>query len=203
MSGESCARLQARGGWAEDALEQRCGWPIAPRNTWSNLAYPLAGAYLVSVDPSRSAWVLAVALAVLGVGSALYHGLKTRWANKLDWVGMYLVFGSLGIHGIDPANPGTPAAMIVTAVLVAGLFSYVVPNVSLEVQMGVLLWFSAVPGVLAGHSAQVALGMGAFVVAFGAWHADRRRFVVGKWGHALWHILTAFAIPTIFLAQGR
>ena len=198
---EPCAQLQRRGHWAEDALDGRCDFPIGPRNTWSNLAYPLCGVALVRLDPSPAAWTMASALLCLGVGSGLYHGFKTLWANRLDWTGMYLVFGCLSVHGLAPSHPAVPWLMALTGILLAVLFAYVVPNVSLEVQMGVLVWFSALQGILAGHWQLVVLGMGTFVLAFGIWQLDQRR-VTGKWGHATWHVLTAIAIPLLFLAQG-
>lgn len=199
---DSCSKLQTRGGWAEDAAEGRCSFPIGPRNTWSNLAYPAVAVALLGVWTDPGTIVMAVALTVLGIGSGLYHGFKTRWANKLDWCGMYLVFGALSVHSFHPGNPNTWMAMALTGVLLAVLFSYVVANkVNLDVQMGLLLWFSALPVVLHGHIALVGTSMALFVAAFVCWELDLARHLVGRWGHALWHILTALAIGSMYAAQ--
>lgn len=197
----SCPQRQARGGWWEDQLCGRCAFPIGPRNTYSNVAYPLAGAGLLYWDHSPAGWVMAGSLLVLGIGSALYHGHKTLWANRLDHLGMYLVFGALSVHGFAPAHPATPVAMLLTGALLALLLAYVVPRVSLDVQMGILVWFSALPGVLRGHRAEVMVAVGCFAVAYLAWQLDVAHRVTGKWGHALWHVLTAAAIPVLFWAQ--
>jgi hypothetical protein len=198
----TCARLQNRGGWAEDRALRRCGFPIGPRNTWSNAAYVAAGFALLWADRTPPTVVMCAALVMLGIGSGLYHGAKTKWANKLDHVGMYLVFGGLVAHGVDPAHPYTPALMLVTGVLLAGLFSYTGIKVSLDIQMGLLLYLSSLPGVLLGNWAELAWGYGLFLTAFLAWHLDLRRSkLVGLWGHAVWHVLTALAIGAIYLSQ--
>lgn len=90
--------------------------------------------------------------------------------------------------------------MALTGVLLAALLTYVVPNVTLEVQMGVLFWFSSLPVVFAGHGTRLVLPIGLFVLAYACWQADQRGWT-GRYGHAAWHCLTSAAIPLLFLAQ--
>ena len=199
---ESCAHLQNRGGWREDRDLRRCAWPIGPRNTYSNAAYAIAAAYLLVARPDARTLVLAIALLLLAVGSSLYHGLKTRWANNLDRAGMYAVFGALGAHASVAEHPLAWLAMAVTGTLFAVLMVFVVANVSLDLQMGVLLYFTAVPAFMFGDRAMAAEAMGLFIVGFLCWHADRARLsFIGLWGHALWHLFTAAAIALMYLAR--
>ena len=192
--------MQNRGHWAEDRLAGRCTFPIGPWNTWSNGAYLLSGGALIAKEQTSAAWVMGGSLIALGIGSGLYHGFKTLWANRLDWTGMYLVFGALAVHGMAPHHPLIPWAMLLTGALLAALLAYVVPNVSLEIQMGVLVWFAALPVVLHGHGLLLIIPMSLLVIAYGAWHLDQRGWS-GRWGHALWHVLTAFALALLFWAQ--
>lgn len=201
---ESCNRRQMRGGWAEDAALKRCVFPIGPRNTASNLAYPIASGVVLWLDHrTTAAWVMAIALALLGLGSGLYHGLKVVWANNCDRAGMYLVFGSLVVHGIVPAHPATPWLMAGTGLLLAASLVYAIPATNLDVQMGVLFWFAAIAAFLHGAVVLPVVSLLLFVVGYACWQLDKARAsVVGLWGHALWHILTAGAIALLYLAQG-
>ena len=202
---EPCEQLQARGRWWEDRVLKRCGWPIGPRNTYSNAAYAFAAGWLVWRFPSRETSVLAAALCLLAVGSGLYHGLKTKWANNLDRAGMYAVFGALGIYPSVVQHELAWAAMALTGVLFAVLMVYVIVGVSLDLQMGVLLYFVVVPAFLLGDHVLAGVSMGLFLLGYWCWHADlARRKYVGLWGHALWHIFTAAAIPVVYAAvHGR
>ncbi|MGD9525041.1 MAG: hypothetical protein AB7P61_07600 [Gemmatimonadales bacterium] len=195
-----CAHLRARGGWSEDACLGRCSFPIGPRNTWSNAAYVLAGVVVVLLDRTLAGWVMAGSLVMLGLGSGLYHGFKTLWANRLDHVGMYLTFGALAVHASAPRHPVTPWLMLVTGVALAVLLSYVIPRVSLDLQMGMLLWFSMIPAVLLGSASLALLSFGVFLAAYLCWQLDKHRALLRLWGHALWHILTAAAIAMMYLA---
>ena len=197
---DSCDRLRRRGGWAEDALAQRCSFPIGPWNTWSNLAYFLAGAWVVYQDASLSGWVMGWALGTLGMGSLLYHGYKSVEWNKLDRAGMYFVFGAMCIHAL-PAHPWTPWFMLGTGLLLAVLFAYVLNNIDLDVQMGVLFYYSLVAGVMFGDRTGAMIAFAVFLLGFVCWQLDKRTLWLGRFGHALWHILTALAIAVMYGAQ--
>lgn len=198
---ESCEHRRRRGGWTEDRALGRCAWPIGPRNTWSNLAYPAVGWSVLALDPaSAMAWVFAGAMTVLGIGSALYHGFKTIWANQLDHVGMYLVFGSLLVAAMAPEHPYAPLAMAVSGLVLAVIFAYVV-KVSLDAVMGVLLWFTYVGVALEGDMLLGGISLALFTVGYTAWQLDKAKHpMIGLWGHAVWHILTAAALGAMFLA---
>jgi hypothetical protein len=198
---DSCETRQRRGNWFEDLLANRCEFPIGPLNTWSNLAYLVAAAFVIRRPLELADLWMAISLVALGIGSFAYHGWKTLPANRLDLSGMYLVFGSLAVHGFDPANPLTAPLMATTGVLLAVLLAYVVPKVSIEIQMGMLLWFASIPVALAGDWSAIAQVFGLFVLAYAFWQADQRH-LTGRYGHAAWHVLTAPAIARLYLAQG-
>jgi hypothetical protein len=196
-----CSRLRSRGGWAEDLMGDRCSFPIGPWNTWSNVAYLLAGCYIWGWDRSLAGIVMGWSLVILGVGSLLYHGFKTVETNKMDRAGMYLVFGALSIHAL-PATEWTPWVMLLTGILLAVLFNYVLNNVNLDVQMGVLFYYTLAAGLMYGDRELSLQSFGVFCGALLAWQMDKRGSKwVGKYGHALWHCLTALAIPMMYLAQ--
>jgi predicted membrane channel-forming protein YqfA (hemolysin III family) len=202
MTNVTCDHLIRRGGWAEEALRPRCTFPIGPRNTWSNTAYIAVGAtLLLTLGYTPQTAVMAGALTMLGIGSGLYHGFKTIWANRLDHVGMYLVFGALSVYGIMGRHAAAPYLMLVTGALLAGLFTYTGIRASLDIQMGVLFYFTMLPAFVFGDAKLAGGALALFLLGFGAWQLDKRRSpLIGLWGHALWHLLTAPAIGMMYLA---
>lgn len=179
-----------------------CSVPIGPRNTWSNLAYiAVAAILLYFLGTTPQTVVVSVALGVLGIGSGLYHAYKTVWANRLDHVGMYLVFGALSVYGILGRHPAAPYLMVITGLLLAGLFTYTGIKASLDIQMGVLFYFTMIPAFVFGDAKLAGVALALFLLGFGAWQLDKIRSpITGLWGHAWWHILTAPAIGLMYLA---
>ena len=199
---EPQSQLIARGGWAEDRLLNRLKPPYGPRNTVSNLAYILVGTGLAWAYQDSSSAALAVSLWVLGTGSALYHALKDRIANRMDWTGMLMVFGSLAAHGFAPASPAMPWVMLGVSVL-AALYYRAQGWISRDWWMVVLGLVASAPVIVrAGWSVPLGLAWLAFAAAYGAWQLDKRGSkLVGLWGHALWHCATAIGIGLVYIAQ--
>lgn len=199
---ESRLQLIRRGGWAEDALLHRPGPPFGPRNTGSNAAYLVVGVLLAYYDQSQPAAALAVSLWVLGTGSALYHALKTKFANRLDRVGMLAVFGALAAHGLLPESPLASWLMLAVGVGLGGWFYRAANQVPRDWWMAALLLIGSLPVALRGNWSGLGASWGVFAVAYACWHLDKhssRR--LGLWGHALWHVLTSAAIGLLFWAQ--
>ena len=197
----SCKALRARGGWREDAALHRCAFPIGPRNTVSNLAYLLAGIWLLQVSDDPMRFAMAAFLCLLAVGSAGYHGTKRTFWNNMDWAGMYSTMTVLVIHGINPNVPGGWLGGFSVGIVGACLFAFQVKHVDLL--MGGLFLVAAIPPIARGGLWAVLPVVLLFALGYLAWQADKRRWkFIGLYGHALWHVLTAVALALLFVVQG-
>jgi hypothetical protein len=189
------------GDWWESEIELVCEagrptvrphrWPLQPVNTVSNLAYAVAGIVTALVMGTAVSWVFAGAMTLLCIGSSAYHSWPSTKTAALDHAGMYatflaLVFGSL-------LNVWWVVALI--AVGGAWVYRYAF-TVNLNLMMGTFL--AVILATKQNTMALIALGV--FLLAMGAWQMDRRRWVLGRWGHGLWHVLTAAAIALMFVA---
>lgn len=220
---DTCMRRRRRGGWFDDLWSARCSFPISPRNTWSNLGYLASGSIpVLATGGSPAGWVMGISLAVLAIGSGLYHGLKEKWANDLDLAGMCLVFGSLSVHGYDTVSSVTPWLMAGVGIAFAAAFVYLKPG-NLDKLIGVWLLFASIPAFLHGTAWLAVLSLALYGYAYIAWNLDvwaGRRFgawldadpatrgpppspppIVGRNGHAIWHELTGPATALMFVAQ--
>lgn len=199
--GESRERLIARGGWAEDRILDRSGPPYGPVNTWSNAAYAIVGVYVAWRYQDDASAALAVALWVLATGSALYHAYKTVWANRMDWVGMYGVFGAIAAHGWLAAWPWASWVMLAAGAGVVAVYR-AQHWVSADLAMVALGIVGSIPVVWSGDRRLLAISWGLFALAYGVWHLDKARVrFIGRWGHAIWHVVAAIAIGVLFAAQ--
>jgi hypothetical protein len=91
--------------WCE---AQQCSWVVEPANTWSNLAYVVAGVVLWWIGTRRDERTLRVfglAEIAVGVCSLVYHMSFTGVLQVLDFLGMY-VFTNLLI-GLNLVRLGT------------------------------------------------------------------------------------------------
>src|ERR1041385_733244 len=117
----TCTELQNDGGWAEDQIVKRCSFPIGPINTWTNLAYVLAG--LLVWSHGLAGHDFAGQLVFLGIGSGLYHGFKTWLTARFDDAGMYLVYGGLAVYSVAPTAKLTPWFMLLVGSLLSWRFA--------------------------------------------------------------------------------
>lgn len=196
--------------------ENLCGWIVAPADTWSNLAYLAAAAWLwrsAAREPGAVRWFPHVALAI-GLTSFAFHASFTAAFQFLDYVGMFLLAGLLGAVGLERGGwtrPGAggrtllalTAAGVATFAVARGLGTAVQPIIALEA-LGLL----ALEWVLARGAAGVdykPLGAALLLVGAGlaCWLLDYTR----AWcdpadhlvqGHAVWHLLTAAALVPAF-----
>lgn len=199
-------RLRAVGGWAEDRILRRLRPPYGPRNVVSNAGYFIAGTYLPARYQDDSSAVMGVMLWVLGTGSALYHAEKHPEAQATDWVGMLAVLAATAVL----AWLAVPIAMLAAAGLVVGWYlmrlrgtdgNVRAHRVPVDWLVGALL-ASAVIGIwLKGDRATLGVSLAVYLVAFGIWHMDKRPSpITGRWGHALWHVLTSVAMVLMYQA---
>lgn len=200
--GEPRLQLIRRGGWTEDVFLMRMKPPFGPRNMWSNLAYGMVGIGLAFIYQDLSSSAMALSLILLMTGSALYHGYKTLYANHMDWLGMYAVFGALAAHGFAPEEDWISWIMLGAGAVLGWIYAEKMHWVSMDWHMGALLVVASVGPVLERHWPLLAISWGLFIIAFTIWHLDKAHHkLVGLWGHALWHILTAIAIGVMYVAQ--
>lgn len=209
-------------GWCEAELAD-CGGPHPTRvpeqpvNTYTNLAYAAAGVWVALEIGSPPAGLFAVAMVLLCVGSSLYHGVATRGYGRFDVGAMYAVFSSLAVFAFCRAlalsGGWTVAAMLVLGA-VTGLLGFVLRSWYAEGVALKVAIFLIVPYLLAAerivvHDAAAALAPAAgsfalFAAAMTAWQLDRRcLFPLRRWGHGLWHLLTAAATALLFLGVDR
>jgi hypothetical protein len=193
------------GNWAEARI-RHCeqglsvtGIPAEPFNTWSNLAYLAAGWVTLRVLETRPAMVFAAAMALLCIGSSLYHGTKAIWASRVDQSGMYAVFAALAFYGIAPEHPDIGFVMGAGAFVMAIGFAFVFPG-DLNARMGLLLLLLSARAFLLGSALLAGVSLGHFALAFALWNLDKRTAILGRFGHALWHVLTAAAMALMFMA---
>lgn len=207
-----CRTLQQRGGWAEDRLAHRCTAPIGPWNTWSNLAYVLAGAALFGAVRTAPMFGMGTALAFLGICSGLYHAFKRGWAVKLDSAGMYATFAALGVLAVGVRGPAGMLAIFAAGIAIVWALDY---RLDLDTNPFVgLLLALAFLGAAAHHRIGLgALSLVVFGIAYISWRIDKGLEVpfvasvpagpppiTGRYGHAIWHVVTAIAIALMALA---
>jgi hypothetical protein len=206
--------VQCDGEWHE-AILNHCDLglkriPQQPVNTYTNLAYVAAGVLVGQLFDTGPAQVFMVSMTFLGLGSALYHGLSVRWAGHMDVLAIYWVFVGLLLYsggrlcGTDAAL--TSAAMFLFGGLFASFLRLFRRDWAMNIKIGLLLGpilllevlYVHLNGVPQGY-VPVAAALVLFAVAFGVWILDRNKlFRPRRWGHGVWHLLTAAAIPILF-----
>jgi hypothetical protein len=209
-------------GWCEGKLAH-CGGPYPTRvpeqpvNAYTNLIYAAAGVWVALSLGTAPAFVFGLALVVLCVGSALYHGLSTRWAGRFDVGSMYAVFSALAVFAIGRSfavNPGWTAAAMLVLGAAMGLLGYLIrgwyaEGVNLKIAIFLIVPYLLAAELIVVHRATAGLHFtwGSFVLfgaAMGAWQLDRHCvFPLKSWGHGLWHLLTGLASLLLFLAVYR
>lgn len=190
------------GGWREDLRLLRKKFPIAPRNTWSSVAYALAAVYLVAIGEGATRWVVGAGMVVLAIGSAGYHCWKTEPWRNWDWAGMGGTMTPLAVNGVLHASQGLALGALSVGIPAAALIAWGGTKHS-DLVMGLLFVGSSVPAFLAGNTWPAIEAVALFALAMAFWYADRKAWaIVGLWGHAIWHILTAAAMPQLYQAQG-
>jgi hypothetical protein len=197
-----------------------------PANALSGLAFlPVAALVLHyrgtgrarhSINPFRDepayAWLFALAIALVGIGTAFYHASLTFVGQTADVLGMYLVATFLVVYNAARLWP-IPTKIAASA--------YVCGNVVL---LAVLLYAPAarrylfaalVLGVIAleviirvrrrvaSDRRYFVTAVAAMATGFAIWVLDITRTVCAPsslvQGHAMWHVLSASAVLLIFL----
>jgi hypothetical protein len=192
------------------------GTIVQPANTWSSLAFVLAGLMILTLsDRTNKAFrpvhrtIFGVALIIIGLGSAFYHASLTFVGQIFDVPGMYLCAVFILLYGLAKRGQISDRAFV---------WSYILMNI---VCLGVQFVF---PGMRRYLFAGLLLGVIAIECRKSAIHAQSRKFfylaigIIGTafiiWildithiacdpssyvqGHAIWHILGAVAALALF-----
>ena len=98
--------------WYEGRLNG-CGGltavPHQPFNTYSTVTFAVAGTFSAFYFAANSSigLVFMLSMIVLCIGSALFHGVPTRWSGHLDVTATYFVYSALLVLALAKALPST------------------------------------------------------------------------------------------------
>ena len=83
--------------------------PHQPFNTYSTVMFAIAGTFSAFYFAANSSigLVFMLSMIVLCIGSALFHGLPTRWSGHLDVTATYFVYSALLVLALAKALPAT------------------------------------------------------------------------------------------------
>jgi predicted membrane channel-forming protein YqfA (hemolysin III family) len=177
--------------------------PQQPINTHSNIAYLAAGLYMYFFLETEPAFVFAVTMTYLAIGSALYHATSTKWAGMLDVTGIFTVYTALLVYAIA-AVTGVGQAHVIPMLMfaAAGLTAFLLSRRygrHMRMVIAICLGGTFLALVIymwrrgdwsAGRYILVSLVL--LGAAYTCWSLDRAR-KLGRipWGHGAWHVLTA------------
>lgn len=193
----------------------RPGAVAQPVNAWSSLAFTLAGFWVAGRAWQRKGEkgyrfgktaLYAVALVVIGLGSAFYHASLTFVGQFFDVLGMYLLASYLVVVNLATLGWLRPGWFGVAyggmnLVLAASLIG--LPEMRRWLFLGLIVLVLVLELFLhlmrQNHrpTRYLMLALGAFGLAFVIWNLDNSRIWCSPeaiWqGHALWHLLGALA----------
>ena len=83
--------------------------PHQPFNTYSTVTFAVAGTFSAFYFAANSSigLVFMLSMIVLCIGSALFHGVPTRWSGHLDVTATYFVYSALLVLALAKALPST------------------------------------------------------------------------------------------------
>ena len=201
-----------------DAYCERTGPELwsEPLNAATNLAFVLVALWLwPRMRGLPLGRAMCVALAVIGLGSGLFHTLATRWAGLADvlpilgFILLYVFAASRDFLGLRPWAAG---------VAVLGFFPYaaaLVPLFRLVPGLGSSAGYAPVPLLILGYAALLrrrapatarglTLGAGLLVLSLAARTADGPLCPSLPFGtHFLWHLLNAAMLGTMIAVYRR
>ena len=190
-----------------------------PANTWSSLAFCLAGLVmaveLVRRRESRGfapveAACFALAAVLVGSTSAFYHASLSFVGQWLDVQSMYLLILAAFAVNLDALRPHEPRRFLLVygvVNLLLGLLLVWVPVLRRFAFAGVVLSVLVTEVLLRRRGLRdwrlgpLVTAAGVMAVAFGIWILDTTRVLCAPdslvQGHAVWHVLGA--VSTFFL----
>lgn len=204
--------------WAKPNINwcemQRCAYVTTPANTYSNLAYVVAGAFMIhrSKQTGQGIKLFGPAAIATGVGSGLFHASHTRAFQLLDFLGMYM-FAALPliINGLRLGlyEHRHHSKLYTFTVLFLGVLTMILQMINFPIQIIVLslVILSLVSEYKASNSNVTYKWFTAAVFLLGLGSVCSAADVTGVWckpehfvqGHAIWHFLTAASLVCNFI----
>jgi hypothetical protein len=222
------AVLGATGVDTSDCELVRSSFPTQPVNTWSSLAYCIAGVWVLAVA-GRSAIDAATARAagalfvLAGVGSFAYHGLGGELSGWLHDASFLWALAFMAIcEGVARPSPRFRQLIVFGAAALGAAATFsVLTNLLLVVLVGWIVWVQ-----LERWPARPAFERRTLVAVGGVLVVAGAAYLLGRSGgplcdpdtatqtHGLWHVLTAVALagwarvafalyPTVDATGGR
>ena len=208
---ESCGEYCERGGDCQQiiAAQQLVRIPAQPLNTWSNLAFLIAGFFVFRKRKTLAGTWFAVSCVILGLGSGAFHSFMTQAGQRWDVLGMFLVFNFLAVYAMLVTQKYDKyywaVGLSVAISLVLHLFFV---DLSSTIVLAVASTIIVVHMGIAVINDRLELKrMGLTLVPFAIAIVFRQLDVNGilcypnsilYQGHAVWHVLAAFGIFLIF-----
>ena len=195
---------------------QRAGSVVQPVNAWSSLSFTLAGFLVAARTWQRKAalrtgnpgkgLLYAVAMVVIGLGSAFYHASLTFIGQFFDVLGMYLLVSFLVLVDVQRLGWSRPrwfGWLYIGFNLTLAASLVWLPEARRLLFLGLILLVLVLELLLRlqkrlqREAKYLLLALGAFGLAFVVWNLDNARLWCEPTsilqGHALWHLLGALA----------
>lgn len=207
--------------WCEEEL---CEWIVNPADTWSNLAYVIFGVlmwYRASRAGDARLALFGPASVAVGICSFVYHASYTYFFQFFDFLGMFLFcFTVITVNALRLGWITLRRQWVFFAAGV-GLFSALVPALSqtrIPIQILVAFLIALILGqelVIRRRARPGATPYGLFFLALAllaaagafsladvtrVWCDPRNHWLQG---HALWHLLSAASLYTLFCFYRR
>ncbi len=197
-----------------------CGWIRQPANTWSNLAYVIAGIVVLRHrDEKVPAAVksIGVAAILVGIMSFVYHASMTFFGEVLDFGSMFLFSSTLvtlnllRLRLIRSEHWLRLHLSLILFSLAMLVFFRTIGKEIFGIQIAAAILMEAYMFKTSKQKIvylPYMLGIGFFFLSYAAWLLDYHKIVCdphNHWlqGHAAWHILnsTAFVFAYRFYVQ--
>ena len=176
---------------------------------WYNVSYDM-----MRPRATRLAFpaVFALALIVVGLGSAFYHASLTFAGQFADVFGMYLIGTFVLVYNVarlHKLSAGTVVTSYVTLNVILAIALYTLPELRRYAFAGVIVAALLVEfrvrqrGPTTADARYLVAGVFILLIAFVVWTLDLRRLMCNAesvWqGHAMWHVLGAVACGCVYL----
>jgi hypothetical protein len=192
--------------WCEETL---CQWVSEPANTWSNIGYLIVGIvtfYLALKNKEdKNLKMYGPIIFIMGAMSLFYHMSNFYGSQILDFVGMFLFVGwAIGVNLIKRNKIKTLLPFLIMFTIANTAIMHVMYLKEIKFQALILVSaFIIIFTEINRKSFWFLLSLGFLIGAFSFSIMDGQRIWCDPQnhvlqGHAVWHILAAFATFTVY-----